>query len=141
MDQAIVLKLVEEIREKLPWVGVIKLYYLLEKPLADHNIKMGRDKLYDLLGFYGLLIKKKRRRNPITTDSNHPFYRYKNLIKTLTLERPDQLWVSDITYIKLTGGFSYLSLVTDAYSRKIVGYYLMTVGNPEPNEMLTDILA
>ena len=124
MDQAIVLKLVEEIREKLPRVGVIKLYYLLQKSLDDHNIKMGIDKLYDLLNYYGLLIRKKRRRNPITTDSNHPFYRYKNLVKTLVLDRPDQLWVSDITYIRLTGSFSYLSLVTDAYSRKIVGYYL-----------------
>jgi len=68
MDQAIVLKLVEEIREKLPWVGILKLYYLLQKSLTDYNIKMGRDKLYDLLNYYGLLIREKRRRNPIITE-------------------------------------------------------------------------
>lgn len=124
MQQAVVLRLVEEIRKELPRVGVIKLYYLLQGAMAAHGIKMGRDKLYDLLNYYGLLIRKRRRRNPITTDSNHPFYRYKNLIKDMPVDRPDLVWVSDITYIRLTNGFCYLSLVTDAYSRKIVGYFL-----------------
>ena len=124
MQQAVVLKLVEEIRKDLPRVGVIKLHYLLEGPLAEHGIKMGRDKLYDLLNYFGLLIRKKRRRNPITTDSGHPFYKYKNLIKDMVIDRPNLLWVSDITYIRLTQGFCYLNLVTDAFSRKIVGYFL-----------------
>lgn len=124
MQQAIVLKLVEQIREKMPRLGVIKLYYLLQKPLEEHGIKMGRDKLYDLLNYYGLLIRKKRRRKPITTDSDHPFYKYKNLIKGMQINRPDLVWVSDITYIRLTHGFCYLSLITDAFSRRIVGYFL-----------------
>jgi|SRR6185369_5818992 len=124
MQQAIVLKLVEQIRLKMPRLGVIKLYYLLQKPLAEHSIKMGRDKLYDLLNYYGLLIRKKRRRTPITTDSGHPFYKYRNMIKDLEIDHVDQVWVSDITYIRLTHGFCYLSLVTDVYSRRIVGYYL-----------------
>jgi putative transposase len=124
MQQAIVLKLVEEIRSKLPRLGAIKLYHLLQRPLAEHGIKMGRDKLYDLLNYYGLLIRKKRRRRPITTDSDHPFYKYSNLVKELRIDHTDQVWVSDITYIRLTHGFCYLSLVTDAFSRRIVGYYL-----------------
>ncbi len=124
MQQAIVLKLVKEIRSKMPRLGVIKLYYLLQKALAEHNIKMGRDKLYDLLNYYGLLIRKKRRRTPITTDSGHPFYKYRNLMKDLEIDHADQVWVSDITYIRLVHGFCYLSLVTDVYSRRIVGYRL-----------------
>jgi len=124
MQQAVILKLVEEIRKKMPRIGVIKLYYLLQQPMAEHGIKMGRDKLYDLLNYFGLLIRKKRRRKPITTDSDHPFYKYKNLIKKMSINRPDMVWVSDITYIRLINGFCYLSLVTDAFSRKIVGYFL-----------------
>ena len=123
-QQAIVLKLVEEIRLTMPRVGVIKLYHLLQKPMKEHGIKMGRDKLYDLLNYFGLLIRKKRRRKPITTESDHPFFKYKNLIKNMLITRPDLVWVSDITYIRLINGFCYLSLVTDAFSRKIVGYFL-----------------
>jgi putative transposase len=124
MQEAIVLKLVEEIRARMPRIGVIKLYHMLGGPLRSHGIKMGRDKLYDLLSYYGLLIRRKRRRKPMTTNSNHPFYKYKNLIKNLAIDRPDMVWVSDITYIRLVHGFCYLSVVTDAYSRKIVGYFL-----------------
>jgi putative transposase len=124
MHQELVLKLVEEIREQTPRLGGIKLYHLLQGPMACHGIKMGRDKFYDLLNYYGLLIRRKRRRKPITTDSNHPFYKYKNLIKGLDVNRSDMVWVSDITYIRLTNGFCYLSLITDVYSRKIIGYFL-----------------
>lgn len=124
MQHAIILKLVEEIRVKMPRIGVIKLYYLLRKPMTEHGIKMGRDKLYDLLNYFGLLIRKKRRRRPITTDSNHPFFKYKNLIKGMSIYRPNLVWVSDITYIRLINSFCYLCLVTDVFSRKIVGYFL-----------------
>lgn len=112
------------IREKIPRLGAVKLHWILGDTLREHGIKMGRDKLYKLLGDYGLLITKKVRRHPITTNSNHPFYKYKNLIKEMTLRGPNQLWVSDITYLKVSGQFCYLSLVTDAFSRKIVGYHV-----------------
>ena len=124
LEQAIVLKLVEDIRSKMPRIGTIKLYSMLQLPMEEHGIKMGRDKLYDLLSYYGLLIRRKRRRKAITTDSNHPFYRYDNLVKHLQVSRPNQVWVSDITYIRLSRGFCYLNLVTDACSRKIVGHCL-----------------
>jgi transposase InsO family protein len=121
LESIIILKLVEEIRQSLPRVGVRKLLHMLQPRLEEHNIKYGRDKLYDLLGYHGLLLRY-RRRKPYTTDSNHPYRKYPNLIRELILTRPGKLWVSDITYLRLTQGFCYLSIVTDAYSRKIVGY-------------------
>jgi len=124
MHQVIVLKLVEEIRADMPRLGTIKLYHMLQGSLKQHDIKIGRDKLYDLLNYYGLLIRRKRRRKPLTTDSDHPFFKYKNLIKNLLIKYPNHVWVCDITYIRLLNGFCYLSLVTDAFSRRILGYYL-----------------
>ena len=96
---------------------------MLRESFAAHGIKLGRDGLYDLLDAPGMLIRV-RKRKPRTTDSNHPYRRYPNLIKDLMLTGPGQLWVSDITYLRTAGGFAYLSIITDAYSRKIVGYKL-----------------
>ena len=123
LSQPIVLKLVKEIREKLPRAGVPKLHFMLKEKLQQHGIKMGRDALYQLLGEHGYLIRY-RRRKPYTTNSNHPYRKYPNLIRERMLIRPGQLWVSDITYIRLTHGFCYLSIITDAYSRKIIGHNL-----------------
>lgn len=119
----VVLTLVKEIRSQMPMLGTRKLMYLLEPKLIEHGIKMGRDHLFDLLRFHGLLIRR-RKRIARTTDSNHVYKRYPNLIKELMITGPEQLWVSDITYIRTLHGFSYLSLITDAYSRMIVGYSL-----------------
>jgi transposase InsO family protein len=69
-------------------------------------------------------VRRRKRRKPLTTDSGHPFFKYPNLIRELEVVRPNQLWVSDITYIPVGAGFCYLSLITDAYSRKIVGWCL-----------------
>lgn len=108
----------------MPRIGTRKLHYMLAENLERHGITIGRDKLFDLLASYGLLVRRRRRKRACTTDSRHPFKRYPNLIKDLTVQRPNHLWVSDITYIGLRDGFCYLSLVTDAYSRKITGYCL-----------------
>lgn len=124
MANAIVLKLVKEIREDLPMAGVPKLHFMMQDKLHAHGIKMGRDALYQLLGEHGYLIRY-RRRKPYTTNSNHPYKKYPNLIRDISyLTHPGQLWVSDITYISLKEKFSYLSIVTDAYSHKIIGYCL-----------------
>lgn len=120
---ALVLKLVAEVRKDLPRCGTDKLHFMLEEAFKAHGIKMGRDALYELLGRHGKLIRY-RRRKPYTTDSNHPYRKYPNLIRDLQLTGPGQLWVSDITYIRLMIGFAYLSIITDAYSHKIVGYKL-----------------
>ena len=108
----------------MPRIGTRKLHYLLTDPLQKHGIAIGRNKLFDLLGDYGLLVRCRKRKRVSTTDSNHPFRKYPNLVRELQVLRPDHLWVSDITYLSLTDSFCYLSLVTDAYSRKIVGYCL-----------------
>lgn len=123
LRDTLVLKLVAEVRRDLPRIGVPKLLHMLQDSFAAHGIKLGRDGLYTLLGSRGLLIRR-RKRKPRTTDSNHPYRMYPNLIKDLMLTAPGQLWVSDITYLRLSHGFCYLSIITDAYSRKIVGYKL-----------------
>lgn len=119
----VVLTLVGEFRATVPMLGTRKLLHMLIPEMEKHEIKMGRDLLYDLLRFHGLLIRR-RRRMVKTTDSHHWLRKYPNLITNLSLSAPEQLWVSDITYIRTLEGFSYLSLITDAYSRKIVGYAL-----------------
>lgn len=123
LQDALVLKLVAEIRKDLPRCGVDKLHYMLQQSFVQHGIKLGRDGLYRLLGNYGLLIRH-RNRKPYTTNSHHHYKKYPNLIKDMVLTAAGQLWVSDITYIRKVNGFSYLSIITDAYSHKIVGYKL-----------------
>lgn len=123
MQDALALRLVKEIREDLPRCGTSKLHTMLQSQFKQHGIKMGRDALYDLLGRYGLLIRF-RRRKPFTTNSNHVYKKYPNLIREIELTQAGELWVSDITYIRKATGFSYLSIITDAYSHKIVGYKL-----------------
>jgi putative transposase len=108
----------------MPLTGGRKLHFLLTDVFEKHEISIGRDKLFDLLDEYGLLVRRRKRRRISTTDSNHPFRKYPNLVRELEVDGPNQLWVSDITYISLKDRFCYLSLITDAYSRKIIGYCL-----------------
>lgn len=96
---------------------------LLKDFMQEHHIKLGRDGLFDLLKEHRLLVRK-RKRSARTTFSRHRYKKYPNLIKGYHALAPNQLWVSDITYIVVSDGFAYLSLVTDAYSRKILGFYL-----------------
>ena len=119
----ITVKLVKEIREKMPRIGTRKLLYMLQPTLKAHMIKIGRDNLYELLGEHGLLLRYSRRR-AYTTNSNHRFKKYPNLIRELIITQAGELWVSDITYIALAEGFCYMSIVTDVYSHKIVGHCL-----------------
>lgn len=106
-------------------VGTRKLFYLLQPFLREHNISMGRDALFRLLSEHSLLIKKRKRKVPLTTFSDHWMRKYPNLIRAVVPVAPHKILVSDITYIVLEKGrFAYLSLVTDAYSRKVVGYCL-----------------
>jgi len=114
-------EMVMRIRGKMPRLGTRKLYYLLKEELVARNIKIGRDVLFNFLRAEQLLIKPKRSYTK-TTDSKHWMKKYSNLILDLEITRPEQVWVSDITYIKTASGNSYLSLVTDAYSKKIMGY-------------------
>jgi len=103
-------------RRLQPRLGARKLLALMQP-------EMGRDALFELLRENGLLVRRKRYRVR-TTFSCHRFRKYQNLVKDLVPERANQLWVSDITYIRVKQDFAYLSLVTDAYSRKIIGFFM-----------------
>jgi len=111
--------MVEELRIKMPKIGTRKLYFLLEHQLKEMNV--GRDMLFRILKSNHMLIKPKRHYH-ITTNSHHRFRKHKNLIEQLVPSMPEQIWVSDITYIGNRNNPMYLALVTDAYSKKIVGY-------------------
>ena len=113
--------MVQNERKLLPGVGGRKIKYLIQPQLEKNNISFGRDKLFKLMRENNLLIKP-RRRYIQTTNSKHWMRKYPNIAKDLKITMPEQLWVSDITYLKTEEGNSYLSLVTDAFSRKIMGY-------------------
>jgi transposase InsO family protein len=106
-----------------PRIGARKLMVIMEDFIREHQISLGRDGLFDLLREHQLLIRKRRKRAQ-TTFSKHWYKKYKNLIHSFEPLAPNLLWVSDITYIVIEQGFAYLSLITDAYSRKVVGFYL-----------------
>jgi len=116
---SLVVDLVQEVRRSLPRLGTRKLYYKLQDQLELLNI--GRDKLFTILKANHLLIIP-RRIYRTTTNSNHHFYKHKNIIQNLKITRSNQVWVSDITYIGTREKPCYLSLITDVYSKKIVGY-------------------
>jgi len=123
-DKAVVsqvLELVKQQRKEQPRVGTRKLHNALHEDLLSANIKVGRDRLFNILRGNNMLVKRKRAYAK-TTNSYHHFHKYNNLIKELEINRPNQVWVSDITYIRTIKGFCYLALITDLYSRKIIGY-------------------
>lgn len=123
LQEALIVELVKDIRNCLPKTGGLKLLHMLKDDFTAHNISIGRDSFFALLKKHDLLIRRKRR-YAVTTDSNHPYKKWLDLLKGLQITAPEQVWVSDITYLRTTKGFVYLSLITDAYSRKIVGYHL-----------------
>jgi putative transposase len=115
--------LVDRQRKLLPVLGTRKIYHLIKGELCSQGLKLGRDGLFDLMREYGMLVVP-RRRYMQTTMSKHWLRKWPNMVKGLAIEEADQVWVSDITYIKTRTGNCYLNMVTDAYSRKIVGYAL-----------------
>lgn len=116
-----VLEQVEKQRIEQPRVGTRKLHVALQASFERANVKVGRDSLFDILRAHNMLVKRKKAYHK-TTNSYHHFHKYNNLIKEIKIDRPNQVWVSDITYIRTVKGFCYLALITDLYSRKIVGY-------------------
>jgi putative transposase len=121
LKDEIVLQHVLDIRKKQNRIGTLKLHHMLQQPLEQHGIKIGRDYLFGLMKEHGLHIRN-RKRKVVTTNSRHWMQKYSNLIKGLVINGPEQVWVSDITYIQLKKQWGYLSLVTDAYSKKIMGW-------------------
>ncbi|MBL0686141.1 IS3 family transposase [Aquimarina mytili] len=122
-EEDLIIGEVLRIRKNHRHMGGRKLYEKLQPFLLEHQIKMGRDRLFDILSANHLLVRRKKKQT-ITTNSFHRFKRYPNLIKGLIAIAPNHIWVSDITYWRIESGFVYISFITDAYSRKIVGYHL-----------------
>ncbi len=116
--------MVKDYRDKVGQrIGGLKLYSELKDQMRSSGIKLGRDKFFDFLRANNLLVPRLKNFH-ITTNSKHQFHKYKNLVKDSVPTRPEQLWVSDITYIKTENGHNYLALVTDAYSKRIMGFKL-----------------
>ena len=123
VEEYLILKEVLNIRKLHHRMGTRKLYEKLQTYMLEHNIKMGRDALFDFLSANNLLIRKRKRRI-FTTQSSHWLRKYPNLIRDFIPSAPNQLWVSDITYWKINQKHVYISFITDAYSHKIVGYHV-----------------
>lgn len=123
LQEEVIVKLVKDIRHRLPRIGGRKLFYMLKDDFDKLPLKLGRDKFFRILRKNGLLVKPLKQYKT-TTNSNHWFRIYSNLIENLTVNEPNKVFASDITYIRLRRDFCYLFLVTDLYSRKIVGYHL-----------------
>jgi len=118
----LIISFVKRQRKMMPKIGIRKLHHLIQKQLPN-ELEIGRDSLFKLLREHDLLVKRRRYRVK-TTYSNHWLKKYPNLIKEFVPKNPHELMVSDITYIQTDQGFMYLYLITDAYSRKIIGWDL-----------------
>lgn len=129
---SILVSMVLEIRQLMPRIGAKKLYFILNNELK--KLKTGRDKFINILRANHLLIEPKRSYH-ITTNSHHRFRKHQNQILDLEIKRPEQVWVSDITYIGKRENPCYLSLITDAYSKKIMGYNVSDNMNTESSLM------
>ena len=122
-DEYVVIELVRQKRVLWKRGSGRALFISLQSDFIKHTISVGRDKFFDILGKHGLLLKRRKKR-AITTDSYHRFHKYPNLIKGIIPLKTNEIWVSDITYIWIEeiNDFIYLFLITDVYSRKIIGY-------------------
>lgn len=124
VDADVVVKRVNEVRMDLPFLGGRKTFHLVKATLADDGVKIGRDKFFDILRTKGLLIERRRAFVPKTTKFDPSLPISHNLVKGILVDSPNQVHVSDITYIKTGDGYTYLSLVTDRFCRDIIGWHL-----------------
>jgi putative transposase len=123
VDGALVAELVLKERQIQPRIGTRKLQVLLREEFKRSGVKIGRDRLFEELRQRDLLVKRQRSEYPRTTHSEHSLPVFRNLIKDRTVAKANEVWVGDITYLRTDEGFLYLALLTDSYSRKIVGYH------------------
>jgi len=123
VDEALILELVRRERQVQPRLGGRKLLHLLQTDLEEADVHVGRDRFFELLAEQDLLVAPKPGR-PRTTNSRHALPVFHNLFAGLDLQAPNEVWVSDLTYIRTEEGFLYAALITDAYSRKIVGAHI-----------------
>ena len=117
----LVVNLVKDKRQHMPGIGARKLYFLLSEEFRRHRLKIGRDVFIEILRENDLLICRRKKR-VVTTWSKHALKKYPNIIREFTPKRPNELWVSDITYIRVGGVWHYVIFIVDAYSRLVIGY-------------------
>lgn len=120
--EPILVERVRDYRRDNPRLGSVKLWVMLKRQFDETGCFPGRDTFIEMLRRNGLMVRIKIRRHYVTTDANHNYRRYPNLVKGLRVLEPNRVWVSDITYVETEDGVCYLSLVTDLYSHKIVGW-------------------
>lgn len=120
IDEGLMLELVRRERRQQPRLGGRKLHYLLRGELREAGVDVGRDRFFDVLAKNGLLVAPKPGK-PYTTNSRHSLPIFRNLFTGKVLHAPNEAWVSDVTYIRTDEGFVYAALITDAYSRKLIG--------------------
>lgn len=125
VDEELVLGLVRAERKRQPRLGTRKLHYLVSGRLAEAGVKVGRDRIFGILRGAELLVKAKARTQR-TTQSRHSLPVFRNLVKGRELGGPNEVWVSDLTYVRTEEGFVYAAVIMDAWSRKVVG---MNVGD------------
>jgi len=123
VDTGLVLHCVQMERQVQPRLGGRKVLRLISEKLQEQNVEIGRDRFFRLLGANGLLVEPKPCR-PKTTNSRHSLPVFTNLVANMELTAPNQVWVSDLTYIRTQEGFMYAALITDKFSRKIVGNFI-----------------
>jgi len=124
VDADLVVRLVRQERRTQSRIGGRKLIKLIGQELREHGVEIGRDRFFDVLRSRDLLVEPKPAALPKTTNSRHPLRVFTNLVAGFTPTAPNQAWASDITYIRTAEGFMYAALITDMFSRKIVGSYL-----------------
>jgi putative transposase len=123
VDEGLILELVRAERRLQPRIGGRKLLWLLHGEFAEHGIQVGRDRFFETLRAAEMLVERKPARAR-TTNSRHSLPVFRNLLAGMDLQAPNEAWVSDLTYIRTDEGFLYAALITDAYSRKIVGAHI-----------------
>lgn len=120
--EPLIVEKARDYRKDNPGLGCVKLYIIISTLFKETGCMPGRDAFIEILRKHGLMVHIRRRRRYKTTDSEHHYRKYPNLIKDIAPSRPNEIWVSDITYVETDEGVCYLSLITDAYSHKIVGW-------------------
>jgi transposase InsO family protein len=123
VDAGLVVELVKEERKLQPRLGARKLRFVLKEKLKEAGVELGRDRFFEVLRGHDLLLEPKPSEYPSTTDSYHCLPVFSNRIKDLDVGNSNEVWVADLTYLRTEEDFLYLALVTDKYSRKIVGYH------------------
>jgi len=124
VDAQLVAGLVRRERRQQPRLGTRKLHHMLKSELEAAGVRMGRDRMFEELRQKGLLLEPVRAQYPHTTQSYHNLPVFRNLVKDRPLTGPNEVWVSDLSYLRTLEGYLYLALITDKYSRKIVGWHV-----------------